>query len=434
MSERRTARADLPVKVVRPGLFRPESIEARRMVWLGSPAIGFGTPAALLSIASVVMLIAAAALVGFGSYVRRIALHGMVMPSAGLIELSAPASGWVQSMAVRDSAVVKAGAPLYVVNTDSASASGDTQEQILKALAGQRRIVMYQIGRRISLRNQQDAELRERIANLQRQRQQMAAEVTLHEEFLRVATKNYADFARWQQQHIATLNERLGQQSNWMQTKDSLERLKSDGLHVQEQLLEAEAQQANNDLQADNEVDQMRAKIAELDQQVATTQARHSITIRAPGAGTVTAIAIHPGQTVSTGARMLTIIPAKDSMRVELLAPSTAISFIRPGERVLLRYSAFPYQRFGVFAGTVTEVAHAALQPQEIKSLVPELPPADQARTFYRVVVKPERQQVSVSGHFEPLQANIQVDASVLLEKRRLYQLILQPLYDLNGA
>jgi membrane fusion protein len=129
---------------------------------------------------------------------------------------------------------------------------------------------------------------------------------------------------------------------------------------------------------------------------------------------------------------MLTIVPSAAMMQAELLAPSSAIAFLRPGEQVRLRYSAFPYQRFGQYPGMVTEVSHAALQPDELKSLMPALPSADQSKTFYRVIVTPDRQEVKVSGRLEPLQASMQVNASVLLEERPLYQWLVQPLYDHN--
>jgi membrane fusion protein len=40
---------------------------------------------------------------------------------------------------------------------------------------------------------------------------------------------------------------------------------------------------------------------------------------------------------------------------------------------------------------------------------------------------------VEVSGRLEPLQASMQVDASVLLERRPIYQWILEPLFDVRG-
>lgn len=414
-------------------LFRPESIEARRMAWLGRPAVTLGLPATLSSMASVLMMTAATALMVLGSYARRAELHGLVLPSTGLIQVTSPAAGWVQSMSVRDGQVVAAGTPLYIVNTDTANSAGNnTQQQVLKALANQRAFLVDQIARKVELRGRQDAALREKVQNLRARVQQMDAELSMQTDFVDRMTKSFDDFIRFQRQRIASLHDTLAQQGNWMRAKDELERRKSDALGLQGQLIEAQSQLATTDLQADNEIDAIRLKISELDQQVTLTETRHSIEIRAPGPGVVTATVIHPGQTVANGVRMLTIVPGQDRMQAELLAPSSAIAFLRTGERVLLRYSAFPYQRFGEQPGVVTEVSHAALHPEELKSLMPALPPSDQSKTFYRVIVRPDRQDVMVAGRSEPLQASMQVDASVLLEKRPLYQWLVQPLYDLR--
>ena len=94
-----------------------------------------------------------------------------------------------------------------------------------------------------------------------------------------------------------------------------------------------------------------------------------------------------------------------------------------------LRYSAFPYQKFGQYWGTIIEISNAALQANELKTLVPNMPPADQSKTFYRVIVAPDRPDVIAYGRSEPLQASMQVDARVLLDQRPIYQWILEPLY-----
>jgi membrane fusion protein len=415
------------------GLFRPESLEARQMVWLGRPTVSFGFPVALTSVASVLMVIATAALVAFGNYAQRIELHGVVLPAAGLIEVSSPAAGWIESTHVHDGQVVTSGETLYVVNTDTSTRNGNTQQQILRALAAQRSVLIYQIARRFKLCNEQNAELRRRIENLQAQVAQMDTEIAMKTEFVRIVTQNYADVSRYMKHGMSTLNEKLAQQQTWMRARDELEGLKGSSLRLRAQLSDTQYQLKMNNLQADSDIGTMRSKISELDQQVANSETRHSVEIRAPGAGRVTAIASYPGQMIATGARMVTIIPSDNKMRAELLAPSTSIGFIRPGERVLLRYSAFPYQKFGEYEGTVTEVSQAALGPEELRSLVPAMPPSSRSNTFYRVIVTPDRQDVMAYNQSKPLQASMQVDASVLLDERPIYQWILEPLYDLRG-
>jgi hypothetical protein len=54
-----------------------------------------------------------------------------------------------------------------------------------------------------------------------------------------------------------------------------------------------------------------------------------------------------------------------------------------------IAYSAFPYQKFGQYSGTVVDVSHAALPEQELKSLL-ENTSQPTTGTFYRVTVEPD--------------------------------------------
>lgn len=148
----------------------------------------------------------------------------------------------------------------------------------------------------------------------------------------------------------------------------------------------------------------------------------------------MTAVQLHAGQLVANGEQMLTIVPGQAKLVADLLAPSTLIGLLRAGQRVLLRYSAFPFQKFGQYWGTISDVSLAALQPDELKQFVPALPPADQGKTFYRVTVIPDRGEVTAYGRAEPLQASMQFSARVVLDRRRLYQWLLDPLYSLHGS
>jgi len=414
-------------------LFRAESLQEQQTIWLGRHTLALGLPAAMSCMASIVMVVAAAALVTYGSYARRVELHGVVLPSTGLVQVTSPVAGWVETLNVHDGDNVASGTPLYVLNTDTTTRNGYTQQQILRSLAAQRSMLLFQINRRAEIRDQQDAELRRKIKNLADQIQQMGVQIAVKDEFVRKLTKDFADYTGFVAKGIGNLNERQIQQQNWMRSKDEIEELKSRALRLEGEQIETQARLGTLHLQSDNEIDAIRAKLSDLDQQVANSEAKHSIEIVSPTSGKVTAISSHPGQVVPNGARMLTIIPSQERLHAELLAPSTSIGFLRPDQRVLLRYSAFPYQKFGQYWGTVTEISRAALQTEELKTLVPHMPTVDQAKTFYRVIVAPDRPDVMAYGRSEPLQPSMQVDARVLLDRRPIYQWILEPLYGLHG-
>jgi membrane fusion protein len=401
----------------RRGLFRVESLEEQRTLWLGRHTLSLGLPAALLSITSTVLLVATAVLIAFGSYARRVELRGVVLPSTGLVQITSPVAGWVETLNVRDGDNVTSGTPLYTLNTDTATRNGDT---------------LLQIDRKTQIKDQQHAELRHKIENLAAQIQQMNVQIEVKTEFVRQLTEDLTNVTSYFERGLVSANERIVRQQNWMRARDDLEELKSRALRLQGEQIEIQAQVDTLLLQSENEIDGMRAELLDIDQQVANSEAKHSIEIVASASGKVTAISSLPGQVVPAGARMLTIVPTHERMQAQLLAPSTSIGFLRPGQQVLLRYSAFPYQKFGEYWGTVTEISRAALQAEEQKALVPTMPPAEQAKTFYRVTVVPDRPDVMAYGRSEPLQASMQVDARVLLDRRPIYQWILEPVYGLH--
>ena len=118
-------------------------------------------------------------------------------------------------------------------------------------------------------------------------------------------------------------------------------------------------------------------------------------------------------------------------MEINLLAPSSAIGFLEKDQHVWLRYSAFPYQKYGQFAGTVTDVGRAALNPDQVQALVPSARDPD---PFYRVVVRPQSQFVNILTKELSLPASMQVQAYVVLERRALYEWILYPIQAIRLA
>jgi membrane fusion protein len=174
----------------------------------------------------------------------------------------------------------------------------------------------------------------------------------------------------------------------WMQALARLQDLQSLDMRAQSELKEAQYQLATTRHTRADENDALKSKMLEIDEKLANAEAHRSIDIRAPSDGVVTSIVAHPGQTISAGAPMLKIVPSHASMQAELLAPSSAVGFIREGGRVLMRYSAYPYQKFGGYLGTVAAVSDAAISAEEAKLFLGGAP-TKQAGPFFRVIVTP---------------------------------------------
>jgi membrane fusion protein len=149
--------------------------------------------------------------------------------------------------------------------------------------------------------------------------------------------------------------------------------------------------------------------------------------IKAPSSGIVSALIADKGSRVTENKPLAALIPQDSQLQGQLFVPSHAIGFIKPGQKVLLKYRAYPYQRFGLYESTVIGIDKSILLPQDISL------PIALDEPFYRVTVKLTKQTVTVYGKPYSLTAGMLLDAAILGEKRNLWQWIMDPVYSLKG-
>jgi membrane fusion protein len=411
-------------------LFREESLQARQLAWQGRPAVALGLPAAFTSITSVALAAAVVALITLGGYSRRVDMEGTVLPSTGVIAITAPSPGRIEALAVQEGEAVEKGAPLYTVDLDTATKDGGTQQRIIDAQTGERDMLAQEIERKTRMSEQTENELRQKIEHLTVQINQAGEQITLQQALVKKVSNDYSQFAGLVERRIVPVNELTTRQQAWVQAVGRLQDLESSKLRLHGELKDAQYQLTTTMHTRSDEIDSLKTKILEINEKLANSEAHRLVEIRAPEDGVVTAILAHPGQAVGAGWPLLKIVPRHAPMQAELLAPSSAVGFIHEGKRVLLRYSAFPYQKFGEYWGTVASVSRAAMNADEVKSLLAGAAPSKQTGPFYRVIVKLDSQKVNIYGEEHTLPAGMQTHAYALLDRRQLYEWVLEPLYD----
>jgi membrane fusion protein len=158
--------------------------------WQGRAALALGLPAAFTTFASLALAAATAALVTFGSYARRVDLQGTVLPNTGLIAISAPTSGWIESLAVQEGEFVEQGTPLYTLDVDTATKGGSVQQLVANVLVAQREMLTEQIDRRTRMSEETQKQLQQKIGNLNAQIDQLGAQITMQQGFSRPSATN----------------------------------------------------------------------------------------------------------------------------------------------------------------------------------------------------------------------------------------------------
>lgn len=413
-------------------LFRREVLDAQRVAWLGRPRLIQPISVQLVAAIGLVVVLLVTAVLVFGHYTRRVRVHGAVVPSAGVLRVFAPQTGRLLNANVVDGATVEAGAPLFLLGTDTTTGFGETENVVKGQL--QSRIVEIEeaIRQRIQLDGVEKNALVQRKEAIEREIERVVAQIKQSEDYAAILQPRTIKYRKLVQRGLTVERSFENAEQNLMQIRQECETLRRQRVQLEGTAIEVGSRLEGFDASAAIAISEMRQRISVLKEQLAQAEARRAIVIAAPAKGTVAATLAHPGELVTAGTPLLSILPADENMEIQLLADSKAIGFIREGVRVMLRYTAFPYQKFGQYEGTVSNVSRVTLKPNEtnVDALAAQLVPS---QAQYRITVHPAQSYIKAYGNTEPLKAGWAVEADLLLDTRPLYQWLLEPIYSLRG-
>jgi membrane fusion protein len=416
-------------------LFRPQVLAQRQAQWMGPVLVKPRPSHRWFTVFALAVTAAIVSLFYFGTYARKAQLSGLLVPEQGLVRVFAPQASVATQFFVKEGDVVRKGQPLITLSTEIKSASlGDTQANILKTLSSRRESLLKEEQESRQLLRQQTTALSGRLAALRLEQEQLAEEIALQESRLKLAVRTeerQRDLAAQgflpAQQAQAATEARLEQAARMRILQRNSMALKRDRLTLEGELRDLPLKSAARS--AD-----IQRSIAEIRQQSAEVEARREIVIPAPQSGTVTAIQSETGGQASATVPLLSIVPSDAELEAHLFASSRAMGFLKSGQQVLLRYSAYPYQKFGHYAGVVRSISRTALSPAELPAQLAGLTSLfGPSEPVYRITVALERQTVTAYGNAVLLQPGMQLEAAVVIEERRLYEWILDPLYTLTG-
>ena len=409
-------------------IFRPEVLESQRTSWVGEIQLIRPLPLAWLTAAVVVVALVLGAFLALGEYTRKVRVSGVLVPDHGLIGLVAPQDAVLVERRVSDGDRVRAGDVLFVLSLDRAAASGDTQAAVQRSLATREKSLAAAAEQQQSLFESQSTALSRRLADMQRERLALDAETALAEKRVRLAEETRARFESLRADNFVSsaqvqtkAEELLGLQAQLQ----AVERQRS--AHARE-VAALEAQRRDLPLENSKKLGEIERERAELAQQGAESEGKRSLVIKAQKDGVVSGLVAQPGQTVTPAVPLGTLVPSGARLLAHLYAPSSAVGFLRADQPVLLRYDAFPYQKYGSQHGRIEQVSLAPLSASEMSALagVPREP-------MYRIAVSLERQDVPAGVEARPLVPGMQLEADVPIERRRLVEWLFAPVLGVAG-
>ena len=412
---------------MRSTLFRREAVESSREKRLGDVTLIRPFSSTFLAIGALAVALAVIAFAFWGQYTRKAHVAGYLAPSKGVIKVYATSAGTVVSKHVKEGQRVARGETLFVLSTERGSlAAPEVQAAAIAQLQQRRDSLAHELEQHAGITAIERHSLEQRVVSTEQEAVQLKVQLGTQQARVRSAQSTLVRYQTLVTQRFVSEVVMQQKQDELLEQNGRLQVLQRDGVTLQRDLAALKLEVGSSALKADTKREGIEREISQLDQQLTEYEAKRALVIAAPADGTVTTVLAEEGQNAGTSTPLLSILPAGAQLQAELLVPSRSIGFIARSQTVALRYQPFPYQRFGLYRGRVTEISKTLISPGDTTLPVPLDGPA------YRVTVALESQSVSAYGQQVPLQAGMTIDADVLLDHRRLLEWIFDPLYSLT--
>lgn len=408
--------------VAMSALFRTEAVRAQGAPAAGEIVLVSPVPLSVLAAFGVALAAALAAFLAFGTYTRHATLAGYLVPDRGLVAVLAPQTGTVVRNLVGEGSRVERGDVLFVISGERTSALGETHALIGERLAARRRSLAAEIDEIRRLERAEAAALARRARAIEAELARLAAAIDVQAARVALGDQTAHRYTELAAAGFVSEEQVVARREALLDQRARLATLERERTQLERALADTQSELENLPLRYRRQAAELERAVASIDLERAENEARREVTVVAPVAGIATAIAGRAGQIVEAGTPLASIVPEGSRLRAELDAPSGAIGFVEAGSDVLVRYAAYPYEKFGHHAGRVVTVSRAALP----------LDPAAAGHVrdpVYRVVVELDAQSIDVYGKPRALRAGMRVEADVKLETRRLYEWVLEPLY-----
>ena len=154
--------------------------------------------------------------------------------------------------------------------------------------------------------------------------------------------------------------------------------------------------------------------------------------LRAPQDGIVKELATTTiGAVVQPGTVLLTLVPKEEPLLAEVYIRNEDVGFVREGQPVRIKLSAYPFTRYGMLEGSVTtlsaDASRANGQPTQDNANSDQRAKADTLQSPFKAIVSLQRQTLDVSEMHLPIVAGMHVQAEIREGSRTVLEYLLSP-------
>ncbi len=417
-------------------MFRQKAIDNQKVKWCGQALLLPGIPYWAVAGLCIFFITAFLTFIITGSYTRRVNVTGEISTWPRAANVYSSVQGVVVKQYVTVGQLISAGMPIYQIDVSKSTRSGVVSEN-------QRKDINSQLERITQIISRLESSKKATLDMLEKQKEQYTTAFQRSTDILRharegihIMKENMNNYRLYQSKGLINKDQLTNQIALYYQQQNNLLGLSSQNELNALQITALESQIHIQAAEFDNQIYQMELQRYELQKELLNTDASGTIIIRALTDGRIDSLSVTVGQMVNVGDSLLQVIPRNiKHYSLVLWVPNDAIPYITVGDRVNIRYEAFPAEKFGQFAGKVSAISEVPASPQEMQTY-PGAPRTALVNSvpYYKVTVRPEKQVIVYGGKHLSLGNGMKAQSTLFLEKRRIYQWMLSPFYDMKQS
>jgi membrane fusion protein len=408
-------------------LFRSEALVHQKDRLYGEVLLLHPFSYQLMTGCAVALLVLTVFFLCWGTYTKKETVKGLIVPDKGIVKIFGQQQGVITKIHVIQGQPINEGDPLFTVTSDKSQANQQgVESKLLQELTSSKQKYQEQIGSEQKLLDSEKSRLIQQQSHIQEELAQIHQAMTLGNERVLLAKTRAENALKIKEKgHLSSVDyqkiyeEYLALQQQQNETIRA-ERSKQSALKQ----IESEFEQLPTRHQA--RINEIEKAVSDLVQRETEIAGRREMVIRAPVKGQVSSLGVHEGDWVNQ-LPLLSILPDKAKLEIELYIPSRAIGFIEVNQTVRVRYDAFPHQRFGIYKGKIASISRNVMLPQELTV------PLEIKEPVYKVTVLLDATKVYAYGKTFDVQPGMSLEADIVLDKRNILQWMLEPIYSIKG-
>lgn len=415
-------------------LFRKEVFDAKKTKWMGDIILSRPFSFTFLTICALCIALLIVAFTIWGSYTKRSTVQGQLIPKSGLIQIYTTQSGTILKKNVYEGQTVQKGDILFIISTASYGEQGSIADALAKQTQLKEQSIRNEITRMHFIHQDEKRKINNQISLLNGTLVKIKNLIANQQERVNLAKKNQQRYSNILHDNAISHEEFEARKIDYLDQLAQYESLQREKVSLEKQLTEQQISLSGLGNRQNNEIEQLERLLSSNTQELIEMQSRQHIAVQANSSGVIGTINAEVGQFVDLSKPLLTILPENTPLIAQLYVPSRAIGFVKEGDQVLLRYQAYPYQKFGHAKAQVLSVAKTALASQDLQT-IGIISPQEQLNNepVYLVRAKLDKQRVKAYGQDMPLQVGMTLEGDIMHEKRKLYEWALEPLFSITG-